>query len=251
MTTRMNTLFFLSKKKTNKKGRAPIYCRITINGQRSEFSTGISVKENEWRNDSVTSEHPQANVFNAKIRGIKTRLLSVQLSLSLSGDSMNSETIKNKYFEKAVTPKTFVQVMAEIVERVDKNTNVATNTKNTYLIRQKNILSFLKHEKKASILCTEITIDLCQRFETYYRNKKFTFNYINKHIYFFGQVIKQAMRDNILNYNPLANYQYTKDEEKPIVSLSADELSLMENYKFASAKLQYIADLYITKRNRI
>jgi integrase/recombinase XerD len=86
---------------------------------------------------------------------------------------------------------------------------------------------------------------LCQRFESHYREKKFTFNYINKHIYFFGQIIKHAIRNNMATANPLANYIYTKDEIKAIISLSEDELQLMENYKFASIKLQYIADLYV------
>lgn len=245
MFTRMNLLFFLSKKRTNKKGLAPIYCRITINGFRSEFSTGISIKTQEWRNDLITMENPQANVHNAKLSAIKTKLFSIQLNLSLSDQAMNSETIKSKFFEKNIAPKAFVELMGEVVDIVEQKANVALNTKNTYRIRKNNIVAFLKHEKKPNLLCTEVTIELCQRFEAYYRVKKFTFNYINKHIYFFGQIIKHAMRGRIMTYNPLSNYQYTKDEIKPIVSLTVKELKLMENYKFASLKLQYIADLYV------
>jgi len=35
----LNVLFVLRKTQLNKKGFAPIYLRITVNGQRSELST--------------------------------------------------------------------------------------------------------------------------------------------------------------------------------------------------------------------
>lgn len=229
----------------NRKELAPIYCRITVNGSRSEFSTGISVKTSEWKNDLVSPNHPQANVHNAKLSAIKTKLLSIQLNLSLTDQAITSERVKSKFFEKIVPQKPFVELMDELVEIVENNPKAATNTQNTYRIRRKNITKFLKHEKKLNILCSEITIELCQRFEAYYRKKDFSFNYINKHIYFFGQTIKHAIRNRITMYNPISNYQYTKDEPKPIVSLTVGELKHMETYKFASPKLQYIADLYI------
>ncbi len=40
----MKLLFWLVRNKANKKNESPVYCRITINGQRAELSTGIYVK---------------------------------------------------------------------------------------------------------------------------------------------------------------------------------------------------------------
>jgi len=44
----MNLIFWAVKNKANKKNEIPIYCRITIKGERAEFSTGIKCKEDEW-----------------------------------------------------------------------------------------------------------------------------------------------------------------------------------------------------------
>lgn len=44
----MNLIFWAVKNKANKKHEIPIYCRITITGERAEFSTGIKCKEEEW-----------------------------------------------------------------------------------------------------------------------------------------------------------------------------------------------------------
>lgn len=44
----MNMLFFLYKSKTNAKGTAPIFCRITLDTKRKQFSTGLYVNEQSW-----------------------------------------------------------------------------------------------------------------------------------------------------------------------------------------------------------
>jgi len=38
----MKTLFYIPINKINKKGTVPIYCRLTVNGRRSEISTYIA-----------------------------------------------------------------------------------------------------------------------------------------------------------------------------------------------------------------
>lgn len=38
-------LLFIYKSKANKKGEMPIFCRVTLNGNRKQFATGSSIKE--------------------------------------------------------------------------------------------------------------------------------------------------------------------------------------------------------------
>ncbi|MCQ0112472.1 Arm DNA-binding domain-containing protein [Zhouia amylolytica] len=40
---KVNILFVLKKQKLNKKGLAPLYCRLTYNNKRKELATGIVV----------------------------------------------------------------------------------------------------------------------------------------------------------------------------------------------------------------
>jgi hypothetical protein len=44
----MNILYWLYKHKINKRNQAPIVMRITIDGNRTNFSTSIEVEENQW-----------------------------------------------------------------------------------------------------------------------------------------------------------------------------------------------------------
>ena len=41
-------VFYIKRKKLIRNGEAPIYARITINGQRAEFSTKRSIDSQEW-----------------------------------------------------------------------------------------------------------------------------------------------------------------------------------------------------------
>ncbi len=50
MVHNMNILFFFYKSKANLKGTAPIFCRLTMETKRRQFSTGIYIKEASWNN---------------------------------------------------------------------------------------------------------------------------------------------------------------------------------------------------------
>ncbi len=44
----LNILFYVKKTKKNRAGEAPIYLRITVNGQRTEMSVGRGVRPCDW-----------------------------------------------------------------------------------------------------------------------------------------------------------------------------------------------------------
>lgn len=44
----LNVLFFLRKKKMDKKGFVPIYLRITVNGERVELSINRKIEPKKW-----------------------------------------------------------------------------------------------------------------------------------------------------------------------------------------------------------
>ena len=50
----VHLLVWLKKSKKNKQGKSPLYIRITISGQRMDFSSGIRISENQWDNKNKT-----------------------------------------------------------------------------------------------------------------------------------------------------------------------------------------------------
>ncbi len=74
----MKILFYHLTKKTNKKGLAPVYVRVTIAGQRKEYSTGIYLKTNQWQDGQVIL-HENANALNVKLTKIKADIYEAAL----------------------------------------------------------------------------------------------------------------------------------------------------------------------------
>ena len=51
MQTKFSTLFYIKRTKANNLGHAPIYLRITIEGERFEMSSTKFVALSRWSND--------------------------------------------------------------------------------------------------------------------------------------------------------------------------------------------------------
>ncbi|MBN8877734.1 MAG: site-specific integrase [Sphingobacteriales bacterium] len=73
----LSLLFYRKKKKADKQGYIPIYCRVTITGVGDdEMSTGCKVLYDQWddENKEVLPVHPSHKLFNKKLGQIKADL---------------------------------------------------------------------------------------------------------------------------------------------------------------------------------
>lgn len=96
---KFSILFRLKHDKMNKQGFAPIWARITIDGQRSEFSTQRKILCKHWdaENAIVKKECPDANSINdflALMRADLTRHYNILLTTK---DHVFSDDVKNSY----------------------------------------------------------------------------------------------------------------------------------------------------------
>jgi hypothetical protein len=69
----MSILFWLFKAKKTVGGKCPIYCRITVNGKRAEFSTGKKIEMEKWLADAgvVKGNSIEAQTVNKELSTIK------------------------------------------------------------------------------------------------------------------------------------------------------------------------------------
>lgn len=72
----LSILFYRKKKKMDKSGFIPIYCRITIDGLKEEISTGYKVQFDDWDPDTKTIKnlHPDHKAINKKLGQMETDL---------------------------------------------------------------------------------------------------------------------------------------------------------------------------------
>ncbi|MFA6946532.1 MAG: Arm DNA-binding domain-containing protein, partial [Pedobacter sp.] len=75
--------FYIIRLKENSKGEHPIYCRLTINGKRKEFSTHIWVVNTKWNPiaGKVIGNSEAARTFNASLESTRLGLLNCKSDL--------------------------------------------------------------------------------------------------------------------------------------------------------------------------
>ena len=72
----LSILFFIKKGKIGKDGKAPLYCRITVNGERAELSINEKVEPDKWDRASqrVKGRSEIVRVINDSIDNVESKI---------------------------------------------------------------------------------------------------------------------------------------------------------------------------------
>src|SRR5690554_8089041 len=91
-------LFWLFKAKMRNE-KAPVYCRITVNGKRSQFSLKRSVKPEKWNSSSGTlkGNYEEARILNSYHNKVRNELHKHFNILEAKNEFISADTIKNSY----------------------------------------------------------------------------------------------------------------------------------------------------------
>lgn len=106
--TNFSLLFWLKTKGANSKG-VPVYCRVTINGQRAEIATGKYVNPENWLHGRLiakTKEEKETNHYLANFQSITTRHYDKILE---NGLEITSELLKNRVVGKTEKKMSFLE----------------------------------------------------------------------------------------------------------------------------------------------
>lgn len=101
---KLSVCFLVEKSEMSKDGRAPIYARFTLDGQRKEFSLGTKIFPDQWDagGSRVLSQSPEALLINAQITQAKARLEKQFLILCAQFDCVTADMLKRSYQGKTV-----------------------------------------------------------------------------------------------------------------------------------------------------
>ena len=240
----MKTLFYIINKKLNKKGLLPIYCRITINGRRSEISTGIWIKPDQWHNESLLETNTENIPINSTLSKIKNDIQGLYYELIYKEKPVTAEIIKNLYTGSTIKNHTFLQLMDEHIEHKQKTIS-EYNTLKSYRNRRNLIIEFLEKTKQKTLLPEDFTLKVGEKYQHHLLAKGLKGDYVNRQLSFIKETLHYAVRMEIIKFNPIASISFKHDKPKPIIALSKEELLKLSTYKFASERLQKVADVYV------
>lgn len=251
LNTQISVRFVLYKSKINKIGGIPIYCRITINGERSQFSTGLTAQPRFWNaKKQKFKAYNNENVHhNSELDRIKNKLDNIILNFKIQEIDFIPDDVINVFRGKKVKQK---HVLIEYIEDYlyKKKELVGIDFKQSTYSKFKyafaHVIEFVSvYIKKPKLEIKDLSIGFLQDFEYYLKvekgNKQIT---INKTVQRFREVIRKAVAEGILKKDPFAEHKPRK-VKKFIVFLTEDELHKLENFEFSQNRLEKIRDLFV------
>ena len=103
MKTNFSLLFYMKKQKNYQSGPAPIYIRITVNGRRSETTTGKECEPSRWNTISGRANGTKEDIkaFNAFLDDLQSKIYQAHRLLTEADEPITSETMRDKFLGKA------------------------------------------------------------------------------------------------------------------------------------------------------
>ena len=93
---RTKVYFYIIKKRINRNGECPIYCRITFQNERTSFSTSLKVRKDKWnrQRQQVNESSELDSAINNKLEQIKSHIYFHHSHLLDQGNVFSVEHIK-------------------------------------------------------------------------------------------------------------------------------------------------------------
>ncbi|MBO9684537.1 MAG: site-specific integrase [Flavisolibacter sp.] len=242
-------LFWIAKNRL-KNGKAPISCRITVNGQRAELSAQREVDVLDWDTKAqiVIGRNQEAKEINNHLAMIKVKLLNCQSKLEARGIPITAEALKLEYTGIIERPRMLMEIIrqhnADIKTLINKVYSKATWVK--YETTKKHLEAFLKWKYSITDLdIKKLGFEFITDFEFYLRSQKnIDINTNGKYIKNVKKIIKECVAKNWLEKDPFMAYKVkAKKTERDF--LTELELQAIQDKEFEIERLAQIRDIFV------
>lgn len=249
-TQTFNVLFWIYKSRTKVNGQAPIYCRITVNGKRTQFSVHRDIDPQRWISTAgmAKGNSEESRTLNAYLDMIKGEIHKHYNRMLASGQFISADTIKNSYLglgeEQRGLIETFQYHNDQMKELIGVDVVKATHTKfETVLTKLK--LYMKKKYRRSEILLQELDHKFIVDFEYYLKvDQEIGHNTVMKYIRNLKKVMNMAVVNDWITKNPFGSFKCsTKKVIREI--LSERELQVLSEKEFTIQRLEEVRDIFL------
>lgn len=247
--TTYSTAFIVRASRSNKEG-LPIYCRITVNSQRSEFSIKTSAPENIWDNGKAKGNSEAAKRINSYLKQIEAKVFEHYREMLAKNELVTADGLKNAYLgivENQQSLMSLIKYHNEIMKD-----QLEWGTMKNYGTTQKYVTMFLEKQFRTSdIFLTQLNYKFIVDFEMFLKahqptdhQKPCGQNTAMKHIERFRKMINMAIKYEWLERDPFMKFK-ASFKKTTRQSLTNEELQKIEDKNFKIPRLQQVKDLFV------
>lgn len=245
-----NVLFYIKRTKTLKDGTAPVFVRLTINGQRAEFGLQKSIIEDQWDHTKgrAKGQTKVAKDLNSYLDFVRSQLLIKKRELEEAGTQINAYVLRNYYLGIDGADKTILEIFKEHNEKCEGlvNKDYALGTVKRYKTCYNHISDFIKMKyKRDDLQLKEISPMFINDFEYYLKvNHECCNNTAVKYIRNFKKIVLIAIANGWLKSNPFVSIKFRMDDVD-LAFLDENELNALMNKEFKIERMQQVKDVYL------
>jgi site-specific recombinase XerD len=249
MKSTYRVLFLIRKKDLNKDGLANIMVRISISGEKAEFSSLAFVKPEMWSPlGKVIGKTKEAQQINDSLDKIKIALDNHYKAILEKDSYVTPDKLRNTYLGKEVRTNTVLALYDIKVEQkrnlVGKTIRCTTLSK--YLATQKRIADFMVYKfKKEDMPIRDVDFQFVTDYEVYLKSVcKCGHNSTVKHLRYLKQIVTNALKNRYITVDPFDDYTLGY---KPVKKqfLIEPEIKRLMSKKFETQRLEEVRDVFL------
>ncbi len=248
----MQTTFsttFIPRSSREVEGQVPIYCRITVNSTRAEFSIKRSIALSSWFSGKAKGNSEDSRSLNAYLKQIEATIFEHYRELVLQKRLFNAEDLRNMYL--GIKPDEHSLMSLIKYHNTDLKDTLEWGTMKNYETTQKYIQAFLKSKRLNDISLDHLSYKFVVDFELFLRAFKpvdhhlpMGNNTVMKHIERLKKMVNIAVKNEWLEKDPFVKFQ-KKFIRKDRGFLTDNELKAIENLKPEVPRLELVRDLFV------
>ena len=250
MTSTFNILFYVRRDKADEQGNAPIYCRITVDGKRSELAIKREVALSKWQPSKgyVKGTNEEARTLNTYIDSVRTKIYEHHKLIMEANKPITAEAIKNSFLglsQKANSLfKLFEEHNAKVKQLIGKD--FAAGTYERYETALSHLKAFALHRYQLhEVFLADVDHSFITEFDHYLRTTRNCCNNTAvKYIKNFKKIIRQALAKGLIKVDPFLSYK-AKLKKVDRGYLTQEEIDAIQAKVITIPRISQVRDIFL------
>jgi len=260
-------MFWIKKSKATKNGQAPLYARITIDGQDEEIALSRKCHPDHWDTEikRVTESSAEARITNLSIAEIELNLNRNFIVLQSQYEHITPLMLKNAFlglpvhFDKSiVTPdaeipkdKTLLEVYDDFITKFERQVAKSKRSGETlrhWISARKKVTEFISFQFSATDLnLSDIKFSIAEKYYDYMTlevDKPVSEVTAKGQIKKLKQILQGCVSRDYISKNPIQNY-ICSGGQKDVEPLEMEQVQRIYYKDFGVTRLEEVKDAFI------
>jgi site-specific recombinase XerD len=246
-----NVMFYLKADKANEMGKAPIYCRLTIDGNRITFSTREWILPERWKltNRLTNTKSKEEIDIRNELKRVESTLREAKRVLLERQVEISPDAILSQFRGEESNSKTLLELCDYFLKTLKAKVKAGLKSDGT-LERYETIKRLLEEfmlsqYKKKDFQLKKLNFEFIEKFDLYMREiRKCGNNTTVKYVRNIRSAINMGIKHDWLTVDPFRHYEGQLEEVKTVY-LNDEELAAIETKTFSTERLNVVKHQFL------